>query len=129
MATKNPGSGPGFFAFLVLALDGREHILDVQDDVLVLAVLDLGASELGVQHPVADLYIEGDALVTRHASRTHGDNFAFLGLFLGRIRDDQTRRSGLLGFDCWMTMRSSSGLIETDTVDLFLRLGVSTLTS
>ncbi len=83
MATKNPGSGPGFFAFLVLALDSREHILDVQDDVLVLAVLDLGASELGVQHPVADLYIEGDALVTRHASRDPRRQLRLPGAFPG----------------------------------------------
>src|SRR3954454_4908932 len=89
-----PGRGPGA---AVLLLDDGEHVTRGQDEVLLAAVLDLRAAVLAVDHGVADGNVERHAGAVLEPARTHGENSALLGLLLRGVRDDQARRSGLLG--------------------------------
>src|SRR4051812_37986668 len=71
---------------------GREH------EVLLAAVVDLGAAVLRVDDHVADLDVERHALaVVVDAAGAHGDDRALLRLLLGGVRDDQAGGGGGLG--------------------------------
>src|SRR5581483_10491282 len=71
-----------------------------EDEVLLPAVLDLGAAVLAVDHRVADRDVERDPVAgVVHATGTHGQDLALLGLLLGGVRDDQARCGGLLGLE------------------------------
>src|SRR5262249_11235853 len=56
------------------------------------------AAVLAVQHHVADLHVDGDALGARvvETAGTHRENLALLGLLLRGVRDDKPGRGGLL---------------------------------
>src|ERR1700729_1251007 len=84
-----------------LLLDDCEHIAGGEDQVLLAGILDLGTAVLAVQHDVADLDVHRDALGAGivEPARTDGKDLALLRLPLGGVRDDQTRRGGLLGFE------------------------------
>src|SRR6202035_1013890 len=71
--------------------DDGEHITGGEHEVLLAAVLDLGAAVLAVQHDVADLDVHGDALGASviEAARAHRKEFALLGLLLRGVWDDQ----------------------------------------
>src|SRR5689334_22808065 len=94
------GLGPAPPACLLL-LDGGQHVAGGEHEVLLAAVLDLGAAVLAVQHHVADLDIHRDALGAGlvEPARAHRDDLALLGLLLGGVRDDQPGRGGLLGLE------------------------------
>jgi hypothetical protein len=93
--------------------DDRQDVASRQHEELVSAELHLGAAVLAVQHPVAHGDVERHAVaVVVDAAGADGDDFALLGLLLGGVGDDEAST-------CLMTMRSSSGLMETDTVYLF----------
>jgi hypothetical protein len=86
--------------------DGRELGENGQDLVLaqdehVFAVdTDVRARILPEQDLVADLDVEGDLrAVLQDLAVAGGDDFAFLGLFLGRVGDDDPALRGLLLLD------------------------------
>jgi chaperonin GroES len=79
-----------------IKIDG-EDVAGAEDEVLLAAVLDLGAAVLAVDHLVADLDVERHAVaVVVDPTRADREDLALLGLLLGGVRDDQTRRGGLL---------------------------------
>src|SRR5690242_5988867 len=94
------GLGPAPPACLLL-LDGGEHVAGGEHEVLLAAVLDLGAAVLAVQHHVADLDIHRDALGAGlvEAPGTYREDLALLGLLLGGVWDYQAGRGRLLGFE------------------------------
>src|SRR3954451_19908159 len=80
--------------------DDGENVARGEDEVLLAAVLDLGAAVLAVDHLVADGDVEGDPVaVVVDATRTHAEDLALLGLLLRGVRDDQAGSRGLLGLD------------------------------
>src|SRR4051794_34316583 len=80
--------------------DDRENVAGREDQVVLAAELDLGATVLGVDDLVADGDIERDAVaVVVDAAGAHGDDLALLRLLLGGVGDDQTGSSGLLSLD------------------------------
>src|SRR4051795_4334754 len=80
--------------------DDGENVARGEDEVLLAAVLDLGAAVLAVDHLVADGHVEGDAVaVVVDATGTHAQDLALLGLLLGGVRDDQAGSRGLLGLE------------------------------
>src|SRR5690606_6846147 len=87
-------------ALPISADDDRQHVASGEHEELVATELDLGAAVLGVEHLVAHGDIERNAVaVVVDAAGTHGDDLALLRLLLGGVRNDQTRRGDLLGFD------------------------------
>ena len=102
----------------MLLLDDGEHVAGGEDEVLLAVVLDLGAAVLAVDDVVADLDVERDALSPSSSKRpgptartlpSWGFSFAVSGM----TRPEAVVCSASSG---WTTMRSSSGLMETDTV-------------
>src|SRR4051812_28503012 len=86
-----------------LLLDDGEQVAGGEHEVLLAAVLDLGAAVLGVDDDVAHVHVERDAVaVVVDAAGAHGDDRALLQLLLGGVRDDQTggvSGLGLVGLD------------------------------
>src|SRR4051812_24906309 len=78
-----------------LLLADREDVASRENEVLLAVVLHLGAAVLAVQHDVAGLDVERQALAVLEAARAHGQDDALLGLLLGGVRDDQARGGGL----------------------------------
>src|SRR5215213_5251134 len=79
-------------------LHDGEQVAGGEHEVLLAAVLDLGAAVLRVDDHVAHVHIERDAVaVVVDAAGAHGDNGALLGLLLGGVRNDQTGGGGGLG--------------------------------
>src|SRR5215218_7650060 len=79
-------------------LHDGEQVAGGEHEVLLAAVLDLGAAVLRVDDHVADVHVERDAVaVVVDAAGADGDNGALLGLLLGGVRDDQTGGGGGLG--------------------------------
>src|SRR5262249_35104958 len=78
-----------------------ENVARGQDQVLLTRVLDLGAAVLAVQHRVADLDVQRDALlaVVVEPTGTHCQDFALLRLLLGGVRDNQPGGRRLLGVE------------------------------
>src|SRR5689334_1022782 len=56
----------------VLLLDDREDVAGREDEVLLVVVLDLGAAVLAVDHDVADLDVERQALAVLEAAGADG---------------------------------------------------------
>src|SRR4249919_3518978 len=74
-----------------------EDVASGEDEVLVSAVLHLGAAVLAVDDLVAHRDVERDAVaVVVDAAGTDGLDLALLGLLLGRVGDDQPGGGGLL---------------------------------
>ena len=81
-----------------LLLDDGEDVAGGQDEVLVAAVLDLGAAVLAVEDDVADGDVERNAVaVVVDAARADGEDGALLGLLLGGVRNDDAGGGGRLG--------------------------------
>ena len=103
------GAGPGAFPD-VRVFDGNtgqilrqffaygENVTGGEDEVLLAAVLDLGAAVLAVDDLVADLDVERDALVAVlvPAAGADGEDLALLRLLLRRVRNDEAGGGGLL---------------------------------
>src|SRR3954462_5858108 len=81
--------------------DDGEDVAGGEDEVLLAAVLDLGAAVLAVDDLVADLDVERDALgaVVVETAGTDRQDLALLGLLLGGVRDDEAGSGGLLGLE------------------------------
>src|SRR4030095_6222889 len=80
-------------------LDDREHVLFLQDQVVLVVDLDLRARVLAEEDLVAGFDVEGDLLaLLRHPAVPHGDPLALLWLFLGGVGgyDGPLPRSPLL---------------------------------
>src|SRR5208337_5589174 len=77
------------------------HDVGLFHDQKVLAIdLDLGPGPFAKQHPVARLEVNRNELATFVAgSRPHGDNLAFLRLFLGCVGNDDAPLRLVLSFD------------------------------
>jgi len=94
-----------------LLLDDGEYVARREDEVLLVVVLHFGAAVLRVDDDVADLDVERNALVAVfvETTRANRQDLALLGLLLcGGVVCSAS--SG------WTRMRSSSGLMETDTM-------------
>src|SRR6266487_808945 len=76
--------------------DDGEDVPGGQDQVVLAAVLDLGAAVLGVDDGVAHLDVEGHAVAVLEAAGAHRDDLALLGLLLGGVGDDDARGGHLL---------------------------------
>src|SRR5690606_14595798 len=77
-----------------------EDVARGQDEVVLAAVLDLGAAVLAVDDLVADRHVERDAVaVVVDTARTDGQDLALLGLLLGGVRDDQAGCGRGLGLE------------------------------
>src|SRR5690606_26156038 len=85
-------------ASLVL-LDDGEHVAGVEDQEILATDADLGPTELRVDDDVAHLHVLGDEIagVLRPLPGTDSEDFALLGLLLGRVGDHQAAGRGLLG--------------------------------
>ena len=93
-----PGRGHGDAAGSLL--DDGEDVARGEDEVLLAAVLDLGAAVLAVDDHVADRDVERDAVaVVVEAAGADREDLALLGLLLGGVRDDEAGRGGLLGLE------------------------------
>jgi len=78
-----------------LLLYDSQHFLFPHDEELFAVDLDLGAGVLAEQDLVAGLDVEGEDLAfIVGLAFAHGDDFAFLGLFLGAIGDDDATADG-----------------------------------
>src|SRR5690606_25855347 len=76
-------------------LDDSEHVTGGEDQVLLAAVLDLGAAVLGVQHGVPDLDVDRDPLAgVVDTTRADSEDGALLRLLLRGVRDDDPGRRG-----------------------------------
>src|SRR4051812_19392895 len=101
---KTPRNRDGSGAVLLalpcgyLLLDAREHVTGGKDEVLVGAVLDLGAAVLGEDDGVTLLDVQRQPLAVLEPAGADGENGALLGLLLGGVRDHDAGRRGLLGF-------------------------------
>ncbi|MFM2412447.1 MAG: hypothetical protein RLZZ587_780, partial [Actinomycetota bacterium] len=70
---------------------GREH------EVLDAVVLHLGSAVARVENDISDCDIEGNAVpVVVDAAGADGNDGSLLGLFFGRVGDDDSRRGDLL---------------------------------
>src|SRR4051794_24338976 len=90
--------GAGAYGWRCSALDDGEDVAGGEDEVLLAAVLDLGAAILAVEDRVADADVERDALLALvvEAARADRDDLALLGLLLRGVRDDQAGGRRLL---------------------------------
>src|SRR6266511_3580499 len=79
-----------------LLVDDGEHVAGGEDQVVLAAVLDLGAAVLGVDDGVADLDVERHPGAVLEPARADRDDLALLGLLLGGVRDDDARGGRLL---------------------------------
>src|SRR5690554_5128451 len=78
-------------AWLKLAHDNRENVACREHEVVLVVVLDLGATVLGVDDPVADADVERHAVaVVVDATGADRHDLALLGLLLGGVRNDKT---------------------------------------
>src|SRR5262245_5960256 len=72
----------------------------LHDEELVAVDLDFRARPFAEQHAVADLDVDGDQLAGLvAAARTHRDDLALGGLFLGGVGNDDAAGGLLLGID------------------------------
>src|SRR5438874_6307041 len=76
-----------------LLLDDGEDVAGRQDQVVVALDLDFRAAVLRVDDLVPGLHVHGDALPVLEPSRARRHDLALLGALLGRVRNDQARRS------------------------------------
>jgi len=80
-------------------LNDPEDLVFLQDDVLLVVDLDLGAGILAEQDPIAGLHFHRDPLeVVVEAASTHGDDLPFHRLFPGGVGDDDTALGFLTSF-------------------------------
>src|SRR3954447_13067958 len=83
--------------------DLGQHVTCGQEQVLLAAVLDLGAAVLGVDDDIAFNDINRNPLtVVVVTTRSDGQDLALLGLLLGGVGDDDAgrgRRLGLIGLN------------------------------
>ena len=77
----------------------RQHVAAGEDQQVLAVDGDLGPAVLRVDDLVADGDVEGDQLagVVGPAAGADGEDLALLGLLLGGVGDDETRRGLLLG--------------------------------
>src|SRR2546421_10000675 len=82
---------------VTLLLDDREDVAGGEYEVLLTGVLDLGAAVLGVDHRVADLHVDRNAVaLVVDTTGAHSEDSALLRLLLGGVGDHQARcRGGL----------------------------------
>src|SRR5260370_38261041 len=81
--------GVDWLAIRPRLLDDREDIVFLHDQVFLVVDLHFGARVLTEEDLVAGLHVQRDLLpVLVHLPVAHRDDFAFLGLFLGGVRDD-----------------------------------------
>src|SRR5438876_7950716 len=84
---------------LRLGQDGQDFVFAEDQDVLPVDP-DVRARVLSEQDLVADLDVEGDLRpVLQDLAVAGGEDFAFLGLLLGRVGDDDSALRGLLLLD------------------------------
>ena len=81
---------------VALFLDDAEDFFLSHDQKLLAVDLDFGAGILAEQHTVASLHIQREdlAFIVRLAL-SDGDDFAFVGLFFGAIRNDDSAMNGI----------------------------------
>src|SRR3954467_13364510 len=89
-ALRHRGFGSG------LLLDDGENVAGGEDEVLIRAVLDLGAAVLGEDDGVTFLDVQRQPLAVLEAAGADSENGAFLRLLLGGVGDDDARRGCLL---------------------------------
>src|SRR5437879_8957388 len=78
-------------------LENGEDVFLAHDEEFLVVDLDLGARVLPEQDLVAGLHVERHLLaVVVDLAVADGDDLALLGLFLGRVRDDDPAPFGLL---------------------------------
>ena len=110
-------------SYALRSAENGQNIAGGDDQVILTLIVHLGAAILGVQHLVADLDVDRNALAGVVATaRTDSQDFTLLRLLLGIVRNEQTG-CGLVSASACLTMiLSSNGVSEIDTVDLlFLR--------
>src|SRR2546428_2492588 len=82
-------SRPSLLFFLGPAFDDRQHFVFAHDDVFLAIELDLLSGVLPEQDEIAGFHIERRALPVVFDFAASGRNdFALLGLFLGRVGND-----------------------------------------
>src|SRR6185295_9424547 len=82
-----------------LGQDSQDFVLAQDEDVFAVDA-DLRARILAEEDLVADLDVESDLRpVLQHLAVAGGEDLAFLGLLLGRVRDDDPALCGLLLLD------------------------------
>src|SRR3954466_2473591 len=86
-------------AQLVLLVDDREDVAGRQDEVLVGAVLHLGAAVLREDDLVTLLDVHRRALAVFEPAGADGEHEALLRLLLGGVRDDDSGRGCLLALE------------------------------
>src|SRR5687768_2329071 len=80
--------------------DDPEDVAFFHDDQVFTVDLDFGARPFAEQDLVAGLDVHRrDRAVLGASARTDGDDFAFLRLFLRRVRDDDPAGGLLFGLD------------------------------
>src|SRR5574341_1693387 len=97
-ARRASASNSNSFGMVSPALfgDDGEHVAGGQDQVVLAAVLDLGAAVLRVDDGVADLDVQRHPVAVLETPWAHRDDLALLGLLLGGVRDDDAGGGRLL---------------------------------
>src|SRR6266568_1216759 len=95
-ASTSKSNSFGIWVSPDLLVDDGEHVAGGEDQVVLAAVLDLGAAVLGVNDGVADLDVERHPGAVLEPARADRDDLALLGLFLGGVRDDDAGGGRLL---------------------------------
>src|SRR5581483_1081342 len=99
MVLVGPAGSGGLLADRT-AFENAHHVGFLHDQVFLTVDLDLGAGPLAEQDAVAGLDVERDELAGFVAGAgADGDDFAFLGLLLGGIRNDDAAGGPLIGVD------------------------------
>src|SRR6266536_1538153 len=86
-ASTSKSNSFGIWVSPDLLVDDGEHVAGGEDQVVLAAVLDLGAAVLRVDDGVAHLDVEGHPGAVLEPARAHRDDLALLGLLLGGVGD------------------------------------------
>src|SRR6266536_2081008 len=95
-ASTSKSNSFGIWVSPDLLVDDGEHVAGGEDQVVLAAVLDLGAAVLRVDDGVAHLDVEGHPGAVLEPARAHRDDLALLGLLLGGVGDDDAGSGRLL---------------------------------
>src|SRR5690606_18195636 len=86
---------PSYVGWEPELLDDGQHVVFAHDEVFDAVDLHFRAGILAHQNAIARLQLQRRALaVFIHLARSDRDDFAFLGLFLGRVGDDDAAPDG-----------------------------------
>src|SRR5215469_6195816 len=80
------------------AADLGEDLVLLENQILLVVNFDIVATIFAEQDAIAGFYVERDSFALFPSPRPDSHHFAFLGLLLGRVGDDDASLNGLFLF-------------------------------